>query len=406
MPEHDLTPVTQLLNGVTKLDVRLYASDQTLITGQTQYRENPLVQPPDVAQIQALLAADTATTVLKYQTSFGLHYLALPVTQTDPASDTLILGPYLADGLPKQALVTNRWTISERKALTDYYQSLPILSSPETDQLGTLAFNLLQHPLATPHIRSAAPPVAAVPQPVPENTPAKRQQVAARYALQNHFMAAVTKGDIAAINADIPKMIGIFDVFKDRVPNSSLRALKNTAFVQNTSCRIAAERGGVHPLYLDSLSEKFAILIEQQNAIPPLKQLVITMAQEYGQLVRRFSTAAYSPLIRRCLDIIMTSLGHDLSLSQIAGQLNVNPAYLARQFKAATNQTVMTYIHTQRLQEAARYLTTTTLSVTDIAVLTGFNDLNYFTRLFKRHYHLPPSVYRQQPPDQYSHDNQ
>ena len=34
-------------------------------------------------------------------------------------------------------------------------------------------------------------------------------------------------------------------------------------FVLNTLYRVAAERGGVHPVYLHSISERFAILIER-----------------------------------------------------------------------------------------------------------------------------------------------
>ena len=60
------------------------------------------------------------------------------------------------------------------------------------------------------------------------------------------------------------------------------------AFVLNTLYRVAAERGGVHPVYLHNISERFAILIERTTNIPNLKKLMLLMANEYCDLVELF----------------------------------------------------------------------------------------------------------------------
>ena len=53
------------------------------------------------------------------------------------------------------------------------------------------------------------------------------------------------------------------------------------------------------------------------------------------------------------------------------------------------------YIHQKRIEKAAHLLTSTAHSIQDIALKVGYNDINYFTRKFKKHFQMTPSVYRQ-----------
>lgn len=52
-----------------------------------------------------------------------------------------------------------------------------------------------------------------------------------------------------------------------RIPNDPLRSEKNLIFAFNTCLRISVERVGLHPLYIHSISEKFAIQIGELKGI-------------------------------------------------------------------------------------------------------------------------------------------
>lgn len=72
-----------------------------------------------------------------------------------------------------------------------------------------------------------------------------------------------------------------------------------------------------------------------------------------------------------------------------------NPsASFLRTFKALFQQPPHQYLLHQRLQRAAHFLTTSTLSVTEIALAVGFTSLGTFSWRFRRTFGLSPEQYR------------
>ena len=65
---------------------------------------------------------------------------------------------------------------------------------------------------------------------------------------------------------------------------------------------------------------------------------------------------------------------------------------LARLF--ATRYAVVGFdINQKRIEEAKRYLERGNVSITEVALMVEFNDLNYFSRVFKKTTSLSPSQY-------------
>jgi YesN/AraC family two-component response regulator len=84
-----------------------------------------------------------------------------------------------------------------------------------------------------------------------------------------------------------------------------------------------------------------------------------------------------------------------LSLQQVSSELEINPAYLSREFsKYFDNLSFGDYIRKLRIDKAKKLMSTTDYSLTEIAYLTGFSDQSHFTRIFKRQTGENPSVYK------------
>ena len=58
------------------------------------------------------------------------------------------------------------------------------------------------------------------------------------------------------------------------------------------------------------------------------------------------------------------------------------------------NCTVLQYLENVRLKKARELLETSSLSISDISLMVGYNDPNYFARSFKKVYELTPREYR------------
>ncbi|MBP3361083.1 MAG: response regulator [Clostridia bacterium] len=83
-----------------------------------------------------------------------------------------------------------------------------------------------------------------------------------------------------------------------------------------------------------------------------------------------------------------------ISLASAASALNFNTSYLSRAFKEKTNQNFSTYLHKYRVEKACDLIKNTNLKISAIASMVGFNDADYFYKIFKRYTGLTPLAYK------------
>ncbi len=79
---------------------------------------------------------------------------------------------------------------------------------------------------------------------------------------------------------------------------------------------------------------------------------------------------------------------------QIAEVLNISPNYLGSLLKALTGQSTQHHIHDKLIEKAKEKLSTTTLSVSEIAYQLGFEHSQSFNKLFKSKTNVSPLEFR------------
>ena len=82
------------------------------------------------------------------------------------------------------------------------------------------------------------------------------------------------------------------------------------------------------------------------------------------------------------------------SVADLAGDLGVSERHLRRAFERELGVSPIDLAQTHRLLLAKRLLADTTLSVTRVAYVSGFQSLRRFNSLFRERYRLPPSALR------------
>ncbi|MEM9645244.1 MAG: AraC family transcriptional regulator, partial [Planctomycetota bacterium] len=83
-----------------------------------------------------------------------------------------------------------------------------------------------------------------------------------------------------------------------------------------------------------------------------------------------------------------------ISMAEMAAMAGLSPTHFNRRFKTLLRMTPMHYLRSIRVQTAQQLLTTTTMSIADVAVAVGFNDQSHLTKRFKAVTGLTPSAYR------------
>lgn len=85
----------------------------------------------------------------------------------------------------------------------------------------------------------------------------------------------------------------------------------------------------------------------------------------------------------------------NLSVDDLCMHLGVGASYFSAVFKKETGMSFVTYLTNVRMNEAQRLLDTTDEKSYIIAGMVGYEEPNYFSYVFKRHFGISPSKYRQ-----------
>ena len=83
-----------------------------------------------------------------------------------------------------------------------------------------------------------------------------------------------------------------------------------------------------------------------------------------------------------------------MTVKYIAESLNVSASYLNALLKSLTGQTTQQLIQDRLIGKAKEKLTTTTLTVSEIAFTLGFEHSQSFSKLFKNRTRMTPLQYR------------
>jgi AraC-like DNA-binding protein len=133
-------------------------------------------------------------------------------------------------------------------------------------------------------------------------------------------------------------------------------------------------------------------LEKQQMIIAILTVLYIKMARSF-HLHGKPSGVQYISEAKR---YIAEHYNENLSVQMIADSLGISRSYLQILFSRYGKRSIISHINGVRINKAAYLLATTDLGVLDIALSTGYNSRQHFTRAFREHMGLSPREYRKQ----------
>lgn len=99
-------------------------------------------------------------------------------------------------------------------------------------------------------------------------------------------------------------------------------------------------------------------------------------------------------MLNKILEFVESSYMEEITIDRITKIACLSRFYLSRLFKRLTGKSINEYINSIRIDKAEQLIKNTNLSMTEIAMATGFNDANYFSRIFKKYKNAAPSEVR------------
>ena len=176
------------------------------------------------------------------------------------------------------------------------------------------------------------------------------------------------------------------------------------SYAANEALHLSEKEEAVITGIIQQIEQEYHSNIDKfsQSVIIAQLELLLTYAERFYH--RQFITRKISnhKILTR-LEAILTAYfnSDDLikkglpTVQYIASELNVSPNYLSSLLKVLTGQNTQQHIHSKLIEIAKEKLSTTALSVSEIAYELGFEHPQSFSKLFKTKTNLSPLEFRQ-----------
>ena len=396
---------TNELDFFTELMKRYGVKVRMLTAEQIEELYSAELLGADREALGGFLSGLAPDTLYRTKDALGCSYKLLLMNRGERETRVLlIIGPYRQEPPSDEQLLE----ISERLGLTParhhelklYLSSVPTLAE-DSPLMGAIAV-LCERVFGTRDYEVVFTQEEAIRPDVPltktlsdvsvDDAMVSMREMEERYAFENKIIRSVELG----LTGESAKLASAFNskLFDVRT-SDPIRNAKNYCIIMNTLLRKAAERGGVHPIYLDRMSSSFAVKIEECELSRDCTALMSQMYRDYTRLVKKHSFRSYSPVVRRVILAVESDLSRELSTATLSDSQGISAGYLSAVFKRETGVTLTEFIRMRRMEYAQYLLDSTSLQIQTVALHCGILDLQYFSKLFKRHTGMTPSEYRQ-----------
>ena len=133
-------------------------------------------------------------------------------------------------------------------------------------------------------------------------------------------------------------------------------------------------------LFADSVSTAFASHLLHHYSVSPS---------------RRHSIGGMAPsVLRRCKDLMEANIESDIRLGDLARTAGVSSSHFIRSFRESTGLTPYQFLLHQRVKRAQFLMRDPRVSLTEVALASGFADQHHLARVFRRITGTTPSSYR------------
>lgn len=143
-------------------------------------------------------------------------------------------------------------------------------------------------------------------------------------------------------------------------------------------------------------NEQVLGFIKYTGNIEQIKQWMIQFADSVTSKVltlkKEIGGAAFNDILR----YIDTYYYEKIDLELLSKKFFFSREYISKQFKKNLGENFVEYITRLRLEKAKELLHDDNLKLQNISCMIGFNDLSYFSKVFKKQYGLSPTEYKAQ----------
>lgn len=210
--------------------------------------------------------------------------------------------------------------------------------------------------------------------------------------LEKELGNRILRGDEMGAKAILNELLG-YIFFRHRGDNKMIIAMSIELIV--VMSRAAIEGGAKHG-EVSKITNKLYEQTFNSEDIEEVCMWLLEIIERFILLV--FPLTHYQKehmsVIKKAVMYMNEHLKKNLSLEEVANYVNLSPTYFSRLFSNEMNTSFIEYLSMIRVEESKTYLSDKTYNISDIALIMGFSDQSYFSKVFKKVEGITPGKYR------------
>lgn len=402
--KEDIEYFSKLIYESVHIPVFYINKDLEVITSfPAIFKSNPIYPSYDELYEQLDFSNDPLNVPVLRTTNFLESFISIKVGNKGKIQGTWILGPSVYSPIADETIygLLNDFQVKVTvDTLKEYYESLSVINKLTLLHTGLLAIYLLYSKrLSVTDVIQKDTILTNNNDTIEENPDLQvsknRQEISfhTSYQWEQMVMQCVKEGrkeDLLnkLIFPDIEGRLGVLS------KKSHFNSQKNLVISTITLATRYAIEGGLHPELAYTMSDLYIQGLEDIKEAPELQTYSREALCDFTDRVNEAKHHKYTTPIIECQSYVFKHLYEEITLGQLAKEVNMHQNYLSALFKKEVGLSITEYILKQKVEEAKKLLTHSDYPLSEIYSWLNFHDQSHFTKVFKKYTGTTPKKFK------------
>ncbi len=209
--------------------------------------------------------------------------------------------------------------------------------------------------------------------------------------LEKKLQSAIAGGDGKNAREYLNRLLG--EIFFQS--NGDFNVIKARALELLVLLSRSAIEGGADTAQIFNLNNNYLKEIDRFDSLEKLSLWLSSVINRFVSYVFEFSDVKHADTMHKITAFIKSNYMHKISLGDIAEHVYMSKSYISKIFNEEMHMSISSYISKVRIDKSKHLLLDDSMTIADIAALTGFEDQSYFTKQFKTATGLSPKKFRE-----------
>lgn len=352
------------------------------------------------AQIYGMTEAERFGGKYIYFCPMGLTCFVSPIVGNAGSAAKITVGPFLMverqDYIACDLIEVLQLASPELQAATEELTNIPVMETEKVNQLSTLLFmavGFMNNVSAANRMLDIQSSDGIQGQITSYIMQLKGERAAQLYPFETEraLMRAIVRIDKPEAQRLLNELFGyIFFASGGEFEQAKSRVYELLVLISRTAIDAGADPEGTL-----KLSHTYMQTLPNLHDIDSLCLWLTSVMNHFMDSVFNFMDAKHANIMHQSVQYLNVHYADHITLDEMAGRVYLSPAYFSRVFKKEAGKTFCSYLNTVRIAHSKEMLAHQNIRLTDIALLVGFEDQSYFTKVFKKVVGMSPLKYRE-----------